>query len=456
MISSLSQWKQWAEQNRFAIREDYFRFLRFKSISTDPAFAKDVVECAEWLRHYIAKHTNLKTELIETEGYPLVYAEDLRAGPDAMTLLIYGHYDVQPVDPLELWTSDPFEPTERNGKVYARGAVDDKGQIFYAVLAARAWKEIRRELPINLKFCIEGEEESASVGLSKSLFRLKDKLQADAILVVDFDQFDSDTFAITLGARGLVALEITLTGSHCDLHSGLHGGMAYNPNRAMAQLLAKLWDKNGRVQVQDFYDDVTQTSAKERDQFAFRFEQGAYSKEFGIDPMGGEKGRSLAENNTFRPTLEINGLGGGYFGAGFKTVIPAHCTAKISCRLVPHQDPLKIEQHLIDFLKKNVTPGMKMRFASFGGEAAFRGKPDSNLAKAVALAGAEVTGRPCKQALSGGSIPIIAQMIRALGTDVVGMGYGLATDDIHAPNEHFDLKRLEKGFLTVARALELL
>lgn len=455
-MSSLAQLKKWAEQNRSSIREEYFHFLRFKSISADPAFAKETRQCAQWVRAYIAKKTDMKSELIETEGYPLVYAEDLRAGPQAPTLLIYGHYDVQPVDPLDLWTSPPFEPAERDGKIYARGAVDDKGQIFYAILAARAWKELGRELPINLKFCIEGEEESASVGLSKSLPRLKEKLKADSLLVVDHDQFDKDTAAITLGARGLIALEVTLTGSNTDLHSGLHGGMAYNPNRAMAELLAKLWDEKGRVQVKGFYDDVVNLSADEKAKFASHLNESTYAEEFGIEAIGGEKGLSLDEKNAFRPTMEINGLGGGYFGAGFKTVIPAHCTAKISCRLVPHQDPRKIEQNIIEFLKKNVVSGMKIKFASFGGEAAYRGSPDSDLAKAVALAAAEVTGKECKRRLTGGSIPIVAKLIPALGVEVVGMGYGLPTDDIHAPNEHFDLKRLEKGFLTVARTLELL
>jgi acetylornithine deacetylase/succinyl-diaminopimelate desuccinylase-like protein len=455
-MTSLKSFQKWAEQHHAAIREDYFHFLRFKSISADPAFAKDVKDCAVWLRDYISKTTDMKAELLETEGYPLVYAEDMRAGEGAPTVLIYGHYDVQPVDPLELWESPPFEPTIRNGKVYARGAVDDKGQIFYAVLALRAWKELGRRLPINLKFCIEGEEESASVGLSKSLSRLKHKLKADSLLVVDFDQYDAETPALSMGARGLVAIEVTLTGSKGDLHSGSHGGTAYNPNKAMVQLLSKLWDDQGRVVVEGFYDDVVETTEAEREKFAFRYDRAGYSKEFGIDAIGGEKGRSLAENNMFRPTIEINGIGGGYFGAGLKTVIPAHCTAKISCRLVPDQDPRKIEKLVTDFLRKHVTHGMKIQFASFGGEAAFRGNASSSLAKAVATAAEEVTGKVCRNTLAGGSVPIVARMIQELGAEVVGMGYGLPTDDIHAPNEHFDLKRLEKGFLTVARAIELL
>jgi acetylornithine deacetylase/succinyl-diaminopimelate desuccinylase-like protein len=456
MSNSLEQFKEWAKKSRDEIRSDYFHFLKFPSISADPAYAKDVETCAEWLRDYIEKKTGMRAECIETEGYPLVYAEDLRAGPDAPTVLVYGHYDVQPVDPLELWKSDPFTPTERNGLVYARGAVDDKGQIFYAVMAARCWKELGRKLPINLKFCIEGEEESSSVGLSKSLPKLKDRLQSDSLLVVDCGQLDKETPALSMGCRGLVALEVTLTGSNSDLHSGMHGGLAYNPNRALAELLAKLWDRKGHVQVKGFYDDVLEITENDLKKFSFRFDKREYGEEFGIHALGGEKERTPFEANCFRPTLEINGMHGGYLGAGVKTVIPAHAVAKITCRLVPNQDPEKIGRQLADFLKQNAEPGMKVKVDLLGGERAFRGNPDSPLAKAVAMAATEVCGKKCENTLSGGSIPIIAKIIEATRADVVGMGYGLPEDNIHAPNESFDMKRFEKGFLTVARTLELL
>lgn len=434
------------------LRQDYFHFLRFPSISTDPAYSKDTRACAEWLTNYIAKHTSLKAELIETEVYPLVYAEDLSAGPKAPTLLFYGHYDVQPVDPLELWKSPPFEPTERDGKIYARGAVDDKGQIFYAVAAARAWKELGKKFPVNLKFCIEGEEESSSKGLSKALPKLRDKLKADELLVIDFDQYDPTTPALSLGARGLVTFEVTLTGSKGDLHSGIHGGMAYNPNRALVELLAKVFDeKTGRIQINGFYDDVVEESGA----FDFAYDKESYSKEFAIGAIGGEKGRSLAENNGLRPTFEINGMTGGYTGPGFKTVIPAKATAKISCRLVPNQNPKKIAEAVSAFLKKHVVHGMQIEVNILSAEGAYRGSAESKLAKAISKAAHEVTGKPCKKIVSGGSIPIVAAMVRELGVEVVGMGYGLGTDDIHAPNEHFDWKRFEKGFFTVARGLEL-
>ncbi len=456
MASSLEALKKWFEKHRDQVREDYFHFLRFPSISTDPAYSKETIRCAEWLRGYIERYTGMKAECLETEGYPLVYAEDMRAGKEAPTLLVYGHYDVQPVDPLELWKSDPFVPTERNGLVYARGAVDDKGQIFYAVAAARCWKELGRELPVNLKFCIEGEEESSSIGLAKSLPKLKDRLKADYLLVVDFGQLDKQTPALSLGCRGMLALEVTLTGSNSDLHSGLHGGLAYNPNRALAELLSKLWDSNGRVQVHGFYDDVVETTPEDLKKFAFRFDKKDYGKEFGIEAFGGERDRTPFEANCFRPTVEINGMFGGYTGAGVKTVIPAHATAKLTCRLVPNQDPKRIGREISEFLKKNVVPGMKIKIVLHDGEPAFRGNPDSPLAKAVSLAATEVCSKKCENTLSGGSIPIIAKLAEAAGAEVVGMGYGLAEDNIHAPNESFDMGRFEKGFLTVARAFELL
>ena len=454
-MDAIAQWKQWMAHHCAEVRKDYFHFLRFKSISADPKFAAEMARCAEWLTVYIGQKTGMQTECIKTEGYPLVYAEDLRAGPAAPTVLIYGHYDVQPVDPLELWHNDPFEPTERDGKIYARGAVDDKGQIFYAITALRAWHELGRAFPMNLKLCVEGEEESSSLGLSKSLPQLKKKLRADELLVIDFDQFDEVTPALVLGARGIAAFEVTLTGSKSDLHSGIHGGMAYNPNKALVQLLAQLWDEQGRVAVKGFYDDVSESTEEERARFAFHYTKESYSKEFEVGTIGGEKGRTLAENNTLRPTLEINGIGGGYTGPGFKTVIPAQATAKISCRLVPHQDPEKVSRQIADFLKQRVVHGMQIKVHFLGGEPAFRSSPDTPLAKAVTRASAEVMGKPCKNILCAASIPIVAKMIRELGVQVVGMGYGLPTDDIHAPNEHFSWHRFEKGFLTVARILEL-
>jgi acetylornithine deacetylase/succinyl-diaminopimelate desuccinylase-like protein len=442
------------EKHRKEIREDYFAFLRFRSISTEPEYKGELRACAEWVKAYLQK-SSFQAELIETPIHPVVYAEKI-VGNEKPTVLIYGHYDVQPVDPLDLWTSDPFVPSEREGRVYARGAVDDKGQIFYAMVALRALSELGRPLPVNVKFCIEGEEEAASVGLTTILPTITKKLSAESLLVVDFDSYDESTPAINLGARGLIAMDLSLTGSKGDLHSGQLGGIAYNPNRALVELLFKLYDETGRVQIEGFYDDVIEPTEEEKKAFTQKGDVSYFTKEFGIHLFGGEKGRSIQEANLFRPTIEINGMGGGYFGAGFKTVIPAKAIAKISCRLVPKQDPKKISAQLIAFFEKHAPKGMKLDVKILSGESAYRGNPFSKLAHAVAAASEEVMGKSCRRSLSGGSIPVVAALSSQLGADVVGMGYGLPTDQIHAPNEHFDFRRFDRGFFTVARTIEQL
>jgi acetylornithine deacetylase/succinyl-diaminopimelate desuccinylase-like protein len=446
----MQTFKRWYDSHFLQIKEDYFRFLRFASVSTDETYRKSVLDCAEFLTDYLKKG-GLHAEKIATKGYPIVYAEDLSAGPKAPTLLLYGHYDVQPVDPLELWESPPFEPAEREGKVFARGAVDDKGQIFYACMAAIAWKSLGKSLPVNLKFCIEGEEESHSMGLFFSLPQLKKKFQSDAILIVDFDSKGDGSPSVTLGARGCVALEVILTGSHKDLHSGQLGGIAYNPNRAMVELLSKLWDENGSVAVPGFYDDTVDPTPEDLQNFPFSMNKEELKKEFGIEAFGNEKQRSLKEANWFRPTLDINGLSGGYAGLGSKTVIPSRSVAKITCRLIIHQDPEKISKAIGKFLESKVQPGMKIEVVHQGGIGAYRCSSDVPLAKAVAKAASEVTGKKSSYVLSGASIPIGAEFVRNLGVPVIGMGYGLPGDNIHAPNEHFDMRRFEQGFLTVAR-----
>ena len=445
---SLQTFQQWTCTQCALIREEYFRFLRFRTISADLSLRPEMARCADWLVESLGA-IGFSARSIQTSGCPLVYAENLDAGPEAPTVLIYGHYDVQPVDPLELWQSDPFEPEERNGMVYARGAQDDKGQILFAILALRAWKELGLSLPVNVKFCIEGEEESSSKGLAQAMNSLQQELRADYLMVVDCSLLDKKTPAITLGGRGMMALEVTLTGSRGDLHSGMLGGVAYNPNRALVELLAKLWDKEGRVAIPHFYDEVL-----EDDSFSSTEDHEFFRKEFGIEAFGGEKGRKPYESLWLRPTIEINGLSGGYSGAGFKTVIPAQASAKISCRLVPDQDPSHIERRVTEFLKAHAQPGMKVEVKSHGGGAAFRGDVHSALAVALSEAYEEVMGVPCRAILSGGSIPIIADLSRISGAQVVGMGYGLPDDNIHAPNERYDLGRLEQGIWTIARAIE--
>ncbi|HSX38498.1 MAG TPA: dipeptidase [Chlamydiales bacterium] len=444
--------KNWFHNRQSQIREAYFEFLRFASISADSTYKNDCLRCADWLVAFFRKE-KIAAQRIETSTLPIVFAEELSAGQGRPTLLFYGHYDVQPVDPIELWDSPPFDPTERDGAIYARGAVDDKGQIFYAILAVACWKDLGYALPMNCKFCIEGEEEFHSTGLAKKLPELKNELKADYLLVVDFDALDPDMPAITLGARGLTSLEVTLKGSKGDLHSGMYGGIAYNPNRALVELLSKLWDQNGVVQVPGFYDHVIDPSSDEIKKFKWGHNASYYTTHFGIQAFGGEKGKSLQVANCFRPTLELNGIVGGYTGPGIKTVIPAQAQAKITCRLVPGQDPDRICNQIADFLKKHTVQGMSIEFVKHQGAKAFRGNVPSPLATAIAQAAFEVTGNPCHYLLSGGSIPIVPDLIAASNAEMIGMGYGLISDRIHAPNEHFDMHRLEQGFLTIARAL---
>ncbi len=444
--------RAWLEREFSGICEEFFSFLRFKTVSADPAYLEEHSRCCEWLNALFRK-MHFRTEIIETSGLPLFYAECLEAGEGAPTVLIYGHYDVQPVDPLDLWKSGPFEPEVRGQEVYARGALDDKGQILFAAMAARALLAVDGKLPVNLKFCIEGEEECGSKGLSEGLSSLKEKLQAEYLLIVDCGLPDANTPAIDLGGRGIVTMDLTLKGSNEDLHSGMFGGVAYNPNRALAELIASCWDADGRVAVPHFYDDVVELSEEELRPFAESYGKG-HAKEAGIEALSGERGRSLVEANWFRPTLEVNGMAGGYAGAGFKTVIPAMAAAKISCRLVPNQDPKKIAQHVVDFLKSKVKRGIHLEVKLHQMARAYRGRADSLLARAVGSAYEELFQRPCLKILSGGSIPIAASLADATGAEVVGMGYGLAGDNMHAPNEHFGLDRFKKGILTVARALQ--
>jgi acetylornithine deacetylase/succinyl-diaminopimelate desuccinylase-like protein len=442
--------EQWLAKNRDRLRADYFDFLRFRSISADPSCRAEVERCAQWVAAYLDR-SGVPSELLRMEGgHPVVFGK--RDGGRKPTLLIYGHYDVQPVDPLELWESDPFLPEERDGKVFARGAVDDKGQIFYAMAAVRALQESGIELPVNLLFCIEGEEESGSKALSQLLTRDPSRWKSDYLLVVDYDMLDEHTPAITLGSRGIVTMEVRLTGSHSDLHSGVLGGIAYNPNRALVELLADMWDRTGRVQVPGFYDQIEEIEPSALSPFSYRWTEEAIAQEFGIRALGGEAGRSLIEKNWLRPTLEINGLSGGYAGSGFKTVIPKEAIAKLSCRLVPGQHPEAIARQIERFCQTRAPQGMRVSVSIDHGGKPYRGNPHSPLAQAAKKAYEDVMGASCQMVLSGASVPIVADVVEAAGgAEVVGMGYGLPTDAIHAPNEHFSFSRLEKGLLTVAR-----
>ncbi|HSX11929.1 MAG TPA: dipeptidase [Rhabdochlamydiaceae bacterium] len=452
MSLELSDLKKWFNTHKQEIFSRFFTFLKFGSVGTDPAYRQETRKCAQWIVDYL-KQIGFQSTLYETSVHPIVYGEYMHAGKEQPTLLIYHHYDVQPVDPLDLWKSGPFEPTIKEGQVYARGAQDNKGQCFYTLTALHAFLQLCKEAKINLKLFIEGEEESGSVGTTQFLKEKGELLKADYLLVIDSGIPGPGVPAITMGLRGIVTMEVTLTNSAEDLHSGSHGGVVLNPNRALVQLLAKLWDKEGKVAVPHFYDNVKKYSETELAKFEMSFDKKDYEKKFGVKAYAIEPGFSPSESNYIRPVLEINGMSGGYAGKGFKTVIPSMAVAKISCRLVPYQDPEKIFHSIANFLRAEAPKGIDLKVEEYHGAAAFGSSFDSPIVKMVSKAYEEVLGKPCRYMLMGGSIPIVGELSKVSGAAVVVMGYGLDDDKIHAPNEHFGLDRFEQGFLTVARIL---
>lgn len=448
---SLEELKSWYKGHEKQIFADYFSFLKIPSISTDPAFKKDVHQAADWVKNYL-KNIGFKTELWQTGGHPVVFATHI-VDSSRPTVLIYHHYDVQPIDPIEKWKSPPFEPELRDGHVYARGASDNKGQCFNTLTALKAVFELCKEVNLNIKLFIEGDEECGSEGAFQMIQKKKEFLKADYLLVVDMGIPSIEIPAITIGLRGILAMEVKCTNSKIDLHSGVHGGIALNPNRALIQLLAKLWDSKGVVTVPGFYDQVTVPPQEELKECNQDVDLQYLEKQFGIKALQGEGSYSLWESNTIRPTLEINGIAGGYAGAGFKTVIPSQSIAKISCRLVPNQDPLKIAEAIEKFLKKEAPKGLEIEVTHDHGGQPIRTSPHTKLAHLCSDAYAEVFGKTCQKILCGASIPVVVDLAAAVGGEVVMMGVGLDSDDIHAPNEHFGVHQLLKGFLTMGSIL---
>lgn len=433
---------------------EFFTFLKFQSISSEPSFAPEVRSCAEWLKAYISK-IGFHTELWETSGHPVIFGQWNGAGEEMPTLLIYNHYDVQPVDPLEKWISPPFEPTVRDGNVYARGAQDNKGQCFYVLQALKVLMERDGRLPLNVKLCIEGEEECGSAGLQGILQERKEQLKADYLAIVDLGIRAPTKPSLTLGIRGIVTMDVVATGSNSDLHSGSHGGLAYNPIHALVEVLAKLRDPSGRIAVPGFYDEVMERSQEEMEALNLDFDTAGYEEMFGIKPTGGERALKPLERNWLQPALEINGICGGYTGSGFKTVIPAQAHAKVSCRLVPDQKPKEIGEKIAKFIESNAPEGVKIEVhVHSGGGGSTQSASSTKAAKAFADAFSSVYESPCEFILEGASIPIVTELALASGGEVILLGVGLQSDLIHAPNEHFGIDRLEKGCLIMARGME--
>ena len=440
-------------ENEGSLIDDYYRFLRFQSVSSEPQYKSEVLACAEWAVNYLAAG-GFAVESWPTSGYPVIFAEYSGAGPDKPTVLFYGHYDVQPVDPVELWSSPPFEPTVRDGEVYARGAQDNKGQIFYTMAGLVAALRAHGSLPVNVKLVIEGEEEVGSNGLNEVIVSKAERLAADHVVVVDVGFKDRSSPSVVVGVRGIITFDVEVIGANTDLHSGTHGGIVYNPNRALVEILASLWDEHGRVQIPGFYDAVVPMTPKEREVLSSDFDANWYRGLFAAEAIGGERDVPPFERAWLRPTVEINGMAGGYHGAGFKTVIPAKAIAKVSCRLVPNQEPDAIGVALEKFLTSKCPTGLQIRVSVGHGGRAIRSRADAPIVDAARAAIAETTGGPCGVALEGGSIPIITELARAAGGEVVLIGYAYPEDNMHAPNEHFGLDRMRMGFVTILRLLE--
>jgi len=434
----------WFPANRQRCEADLFDLLRIASVSADRAYRDEVRRAAAWVRDALAG-MSFDTELVETAGCPIIYAESPRVA-GAPTVLVYGHYDVQPPDPLDQWISPPFEPTVRDGNVYARGATDDKGQMLTHIKSAQAWMETVGSLPINLKYVIEGEEEVGSESLEPYVKANRQRLACDCVVISDSSQFAPGQPAITYGLRGILYVELRLAGPKQDLHSGTFGGGVTNPANALCRMLASLVDGDGRIQVPGFYDDVVPLAKQEREAFAaLKFDEQEFCRQLQVDGLTGEAGYTNLERRWARPTYDINGVWGGYQGEGPKTVLPAKAGAKFSFRLVPNQEPKKIFAALKKHLERVCPPGIKMELIEFHGGQGVLAPLDSPYMAAASRAITRGFGQQPVLIREGGSIPIVATLREQLGADTLLLGWGLNDDNTHSPNEKFCLEDYHRG-----------
>ena len=441
-------WKEFQEKNKDRFLEELLEMLRIPSVSADTTYKDDVRACAEMVRQRLLEAGADQAALHETKGYPIVYGEKI-VSPDAPTILVYGHYDVQPPDPLELWKSAPFEPAIRDGKIYARGACDDKGQFYMHVKALETMTKTDT-VACNVKFMIEGEEEVGSQHLEDFVRENKALLKADVVLISDTSMISMEHPSLETGLRGLAYLEVEITGPNRDLHSGVYGGAVANPIQALSEMIASLHDQDNRVTIPGFYDAVDALSEQERKQLnEAPFDETAYKADLGVKALWGEKGYTTLERTGIRPTLEVNGIWGGYTGEGAKTVLPAKAFAKISMRLVPHQKSREIEKLFTDHFTSIAPDGVSVKVTALhGGEAAVT--PTDSIAYQAAGKAIEATfGKRPIPTRGGGSIPIVALFEEVLEIKSVLMGFGLDNDNLHSPNEKYDLFNFYKGIETI-------
>jgi acetylornithine deacetylase/succinyl-diaminopimelate desuccinylase-like protein len=440
--------KNYVDANKQRFLDELFELLRFPSVSADPKYKGDVLKTADYVADKLKEAGADKVEVCQTAGYPIVYGEKI-IDSSKPTILVYGHYDVQPPDPLELWKTPPFEPTIRDGKIFARGACDDKGQFYMHVKAFELMMKTN-SLPCNVKFMIEGEEEVGSNNLGIFVKENKEPLQADVVLISDTSMISLEHPSLETGLRGLSYLEVEVTGPNRDLHSGVYGGAVANPATVLAKLIASLHDENNHIQIPGFYDDVLALSQTERDELnKAPYDEQEYKEDLGVEELWGEKGYTTLERTGTRPTLEVNGIWGGYIGEGAKTVLPSKASAKISMRLVPNQQSDKITALFTEHFKKIAPKYVKVKVTPHHGGEPVVTPTDSIAYKAAQKAIAESFGKDPIPTRGGGSIPIVALFEKELGIKTVLMGFGLDSDNLHSPNEKYDIANFYKGIETI-------
>ena len=441
-------WREYLDKNKDRFLNEMLDLLRIPSVSAKSEHKADMQKCAELVRQRLLDAGCDKAEVMTTDGHPAVFGEKI-IDSSKPTVLVYGHYDVQPAEPLELWHSGPFEPTIKDGKVYARGSADDKGQFYMHVKALETMVKTKT-MSTNIKFLIEGEEEVGSPNLGKFVDQNKDLLKADVILISDSAMFSMETPSLDVGVRGLSYIEVEVTGPNRDLHSGTYGGAVGNPITILAEMIARCFDKKNHITIPGFYDDVAQPTKEEKRLLKKApFNAQAYKDELGVKELWGEKGFTTPERTGIRPTLEVNGIWGGYQGEGAKTVLPSKATAKISARLVPNQSSKKITELLLNYFTTIAPACVTVKaFEHHGGEA-YLTPLDSKGYQAASRAVKKTFGKPPIPVRGGGSIPICSILEKELGVKIIFMGFGLDSDNLHSPNEKFNIENYYRGIETI-------
>ena len=444
----MQAWKDYQETHKERFLNELFDLLRIPSVSAKSEHKADMLTCAEAVKDRLLEAGADTVSIYPTEGHPIVYGEKI-IDPAKPTVLVYGHYDVQPAEPLELWNSGPFEPTVVDGKIYARGSCDDKGQVYMHIKALEILVQTNT-LQSNIKFCIEGEEEVGSPNLGKFVAGNTALLKADCVLISDSAMISMDTPSLDIGMRGLSYIEVEVTGPNRDLHSGVYGGAVANPITILAKMIASLHDENNHISIPGFYDEVAVATPEERELMASApFDENEYKQDLGVEELWGEAGYSSNERTGIRPTIEINGIWGGYTGEGAKTVLPSKAFAKISARLVPNQSSQKITDILIEHLQKIAPPFVTVKATLHHGGEPYSTPIDSCAYKAASKAMETTFGKTPIPVRGGGSIPICALFEKELGIKIVFMGFGLDSDNLHSPNEKFNIKNFYKGIETI-------